>query len=636
MPRLKKTISIQDQSSRMPFKRILWTYFGIGVALIVSFMDQTAVSTAAPEIGTDLGASASISWLGTAFFVSNCTFHLVYGRLSDIFGRKNMLQVAVLFLAVGNLLCSFAQTPVQLYVFRAIAGMGGGGVNGIAMVIVSDIVPLKERGKYQGLVSVATSIGNAIGPFVGGGLASAGQWRWVFRTTTFLGVIVIVLDQIILPLKPVHGSMKTKIKQIDYLGIFLSAAGTVLLLVPISGGGSTFAWESATVIAMLVVGAGCMAAFFLSQWKWASLPILPLRLFKDRTVSAVMSQNFFIGMIYYGNIFYIPMFFQYVKGYSALVSGAFVLAYTLPQAVWGFGGGFYISKTNHYKRIIVAGAIIWTIALGLQIIWTQNTNIGMVIGFLEINAIGVGWSLQTTLVAALATTPAPDRAVVTAARNFFRTMGGAFGLAVANAIYNNVVSSHLDTLPLSDATRASLLSSALSHLHELSPSDLYAVRGAYAAGLRMCFVCFTACGVCCIITGAMVVEIPFRKDTPELEAERRRARGIVDPEKGDQGPETVVSDAENGTDEDRRDEGEQRRMSSSSESTDTEVVVTRTITPNNEGSGPTGGEVVGGTEGQRSEPDAWSSLGSTLAEGLDRVEQKVEEQVGQREEKGVR
>ena len=208
----------------------------------------------------------------------SCALHLVYGRLSDIFGRKNMLQIAVFFLAFGNLLCGFAQTPVQLYVFRAISGMGGGGVNGLALIIVSDLVPLKDRGKYQGYIAAATSFGSAVGPFIGGGLASIGQWRWVFWTTTIVGAVCIVMDYFILPLKPVTGSIKQKLKQIDYLGIFLSAAGTVLLLVPISGGGSTFAWTSALVIGMLVVGAVCMAAFIIVQWRISRLPILPCEL----------------------------------------------------------------------------------------------------------------------------------------------------------------------------------------------------------------------------------------------------------------------------------------------------------------------------------------------------------------------
>ncbi|RSH89300.1 hypothetical protein EHS25_002412 [Saitozyma podzolica] len=511
MPKLKKSISIQDQSTRLPLRRILVIYVGIGIALMVSFIDQTSVSTASPVIGTALDGSDSISWVGTAFFVANCALHLVYGRLSDIFGRKQMLQIAVFFLAFGNLLCGFAKTPVQLYIFRAISGMGGGGINGIAMVIVSDIVPLKDRGKYQGFISAACSTGSAIGPFLGGGLSSAGQWRWVFWVTTILGVICI------------------KLAQIDYLGIFLSVAGTVLLLVPISGGGSTFAWDSAVVIALLIVGSLCMIGFVLCQWKFARLPILPLRLFKERTTAVVMFQSFFIGMTYYGNIYYVPQYFQYIKGYSSLISGAWVLAYTFPGAFWGIASGFYISKTNHYKRVIIIGGILWTLSQGLQILWGPDTNIGEVVGVLQINTIGVGFLLQTTLVAALNTSAAPDRAVVTSGRNFFRTMGGAFGLAIANAVYNNVVSSQLQLLPFTDAQRTALLTSALDTLETLSSSEKRMATEVLADGLRKVYIMFTVIAGTTLVCAFFIQEVVFRRDSPELEAERRRAKGL--PEK---------------------------------------------------------------------------------------------------------
>ncbi|KAG7562895.1 hypothetical protein FFLO_01724 [Filobasidium floriforme] len=424
-----REIVLQDQSIRLPLSRLLMIYFGIGLALILSFMDQTSVSTAAPVIGTDIGGSDSITWVGTSFLVANCAMHLVYGRLSDIFGRKLMLQLALLFLGFGNLLCGFAKTPIQLYCFRAISGLGGGGINGIAMTVVSDVVSLKDRGKYQGLISAATSIGNSIGPFAGGGLATAGQWRWVFWMTCPLSVLIAISTHFILPLKPVVGSVKTKLRQIDYTGIILGAGATVLLLVPISGGGSAFAWNSSTVIALLVVGGAMLVGFLCSQWKLSRLPILPLRLFRTPSVSILLMQSFLIGFIYYGNIFYVPMYFQYVKGYTALKSGALVLAYTLPQAFWGVLGGQIISRTNRYKAVIIFGSCMWTLSSGLQLLWGRTTTLGKVIGILQVNSLGVGWCLQTTLVAMMAVTPDKDRAVVTASRNFFRTMGGAFGLA---------------------------------------------------------------------------------------------------------------------------------------------------------------------------------------------------------------
>ncbi|WVR06704.1 hypothetical protein IAU60_003736 [Kwoniella sp. DSM 27419] len=523
----RSEIVIQDQSIRLPLHRLLLIYFGIGLALVLSFLDQTSVSTAAPVIGGEIGGSESISWLGTAFLVTNCAMHLVYGRLSDIFGRKRMLHVALLFLGGGNLLCGFAKTPVQLYVFRAISGLGGGGVNGIAMTVVSDVVSLKDRGKYQGLISAACSLGSAVGPFVGGGLSTAGHWRWIFWMTTPLSVAIIIGTHFILPLKPVTGSVKEKLAKIDYTGIALSAGGTILLLVslivpycanpqvPISGGGSSFAWDSAVVISLLIIGSVLMIAFLLCEWKFASLPILPLRLFKTPTVSVILAQSFLVGWIYYGNIFYVPMFFQYVKGYSALKSGALVLAYTLPQSLYGIISGQIISRTNRYKAVIVFGTAVWTLGAGLQIMWEADWSLARILAALEVSSIGVGCCLQSTLVAMMAVAPDRDRAVVTSSRNFFRTMGGAFGLAIANAIFNNTVSASLP-VELSAEQKQSILKSSLSSIHSLSPELKTSVIDAYAVGLRMCFIVFTAGSGVCFLLSFAIKEVVFRKDPPGL------------------------------------------------------------------------------------------------------------------------
>ncbi|KAI0477487.1 major facilitator superfamily domain-containing protein [Xylariaceae sp. FL0804] len=524
-------LKIEDQSSRMPFRKILVVYLGIGLALMVAFMDQTAVSTATPVIANDLKASETISWVGTAFFVGNCAFQLVYGRLSDIFGRKVTLQAALLLLVVGDLLCSFAQTPIQLYAFRAISGIGGGGVTNIAMVIVSDIVPLRERGKYQGFVSAACSLGNAVGPFVGGGFASSstgGQWRWLFRFIAASGAVVAAAVHVIVPLRPVDGgrTVAAKLRMIDYAGVLLSSAATFCLLVPISGGGSTFAWSGPVAVALLVVGAACLVGFVVAEAKVARLPILPLRLFKMWTPTVIMVLSFLMGMIYYGNIYYVPIYLQYVKGCSSLVSGALMLAYTLPQSLWGILAGFFVSKTNHYKLVISSGALLWTLGLSLQILWSRTTSLGEVIGFLEMCAIGIGFNLQTTLVAALATTKNEDRAVVTGGRNYFRTMGASFGLAMANAIYQHDLSSQLQGIKaLTPAQRADLSSSALEYLAQLTPETQDAVRDAYAHGLRMVFIAFAAISGACLVTGWLIKEVRFREDPPELQAEREANRG---------------------------------------------------------------------------------------------------------------
>jgi len=337
--------------------------------------------------------------------------------------------------------------------------------------------------------------------------------------------------------------------------------------VPISGGGSSFAWDSAEVIALLVVGAVMMFAFFICEWKIASLPILPCKLdtvvalvpsltynstvhlFRIPTVSIVLAQSFLVGAIYYGNIFYVPMFFQYVMGYSALKTGTLTLAYTLPQSLYGIVSGFIISKTNWYKGVIIFGSAVWTLGAGLQIMWTPDSSLGQVIGILEVSSIGVGCCLQSSkpfprycsfhpqsltqvaLVAMMAVTPDKDRAVVTSSRNFFRTMGepdyspsdamsdsavgGAFGLAIANALFNNRVSSSL-LRTLSPQETAQVTRSAITYLDSADDATRAIVVDAYAHGLRTCFILFTAGSGACFLLSLFIKEVKFRKDPPGL------------------------------------------------------------------------------------------------------------------------
>ncbi|KAK4687080.1 hypothetical protein P7C73_g3033, partial [Tremellales sp. Uapishka_1] len=229
------------------------------------------------------------------------------------------------------------------------------------------------------------------------------------------------------------------------------------------------------------------------------------------------------------NIYYIPIYFQYVKGYSSLVSGALVLAYTFPGAFWSMGSGVYVSKTNHYKRVITVGAAIWTLSLGLQIRWATDTSLGELLGVLEVNSIAVGFSLQTTLVAALATTPSKDRAVVTAGRNFFRTLGASFGLAMANAIYQGTVTKQLSLVTaLTAEERSGLLNAALANLTSLAPDVLLQVRQVYAHGLRLVFIAFATIGGLCLVFSFLVDEVKFGKDPPHLIQEKERAEADLE------------------------------------------------------------------------------------------------------------
>ncbi|KAK6086170.1 major facilitator superfamily transporter [Seiridium cupressi] len=267
--------SIGNQRSPLSGKRLMITFPTLCAALFVSFFDQTSVSTSIPAISAELSTGEATSWIGASFLISSTAFQLINGRLSDLFGRKNLLLASLVLLGFGDLLCGFAKTAEQLFAFRAVAGIGGGGVNSIVMIIVSDITTLQNRGKYQGIIGAVLALANGIGPFLGGAVIERATWRWVFWMVPMLAIPAAFIIWFALPLRYDRGNYVEKVKKIDFGGIALSLAAVLLVLVPLSGAGISYAWNSATFIAIFVVGILVWVAFVLVEWKVAKVPIMP-------------------------------------------------------------------------------------------------------------------------------------------------------------------------------------------------------------------------------------------------------------------------------------------------------------------------------------------------------------------------
>ncbi|KAL1742627.1 major facilitator superfamily domain-containing protein [Schizophyllum fasciatum] len=496
---LSRETSIEDQATRLSSRKLLVIFLGLGSALFLSFLDTTSVTTALPKIATDIHAGQSITWVGTSYLVATTSFQLIYGRLSDIFGRKALLMSALVIFAVGDLLCGFAKTPVQLYIFRAIAGVGGGGITNLAMIVMSDVTSLRERGKWQGYIAGSVALGSAVGPFVGAALAQHASWRYVFWLPPPCTAICAIIIYLYIPLKAVSGDIREKLYKVDYLGSFLSLAGNIFLLVPISGGGSTFAWRSGVVIGLLCAGAAVWSFFVLVEWKFCRLPVLPLRLFTYRTTCLVFCMNLFFGMVYYGNIYFLPIYYQKLRGFSELKSAALLLPLLLIQSFSGVLNGQITMRTGGVKPQILCGFALWLIGSGLESTFARGTSVGRIVGFLLIQGVGIGGTLQTTLVAAQAGAPGKDRAVVTGARNFFRSMGGAFGVAISNAILNNVIAKELPAALPSDI-RDALLAGGSIDLPESVPADVAAgVYRAFEHGLHGVYLYYLPLVALCLI-----------------------------------------------------------------------------------------------------------------------------------------
>lgn len=385
------------------------------MVFFIATLDTSCVSTALPAIAADLNAGGSVTWVGTALLVASTTSQVIVSRLSDIFGRKICLQVSIVIFAFGNLLCGFAKSAAWLYAARGVAGIGAGGVTSLSLIVITDVVSLRERGKYVSLMGIPTALGLGLGPAIGGALADHVSWRWAFWITVPVAVAAMPIIWFLMPLKAVPGNITDKLLSVDWWGSLVSLAAIVLLLVPISAGGTAFAWSSATSISMLVLG-GVLFIVFLLVERRHPLPVVPLHLFKNRTVALVLVTMTFVGVVWFGNFYIAPLYFQNVLGYNAVQAGALMVPLLVGQLIVMTGAGYAMKKWGRARSMILVGYLFWTAGQGMQVAWGVHKNLGLIVGALLIQGIGFGLTSQTTLVLAQASCAPADRAVVTGLR----------------------------------------------------------------------------------------------------------------------------------------------------------------------------------------------------------------------------
>ncbi|KAJ5708209.1 hypothetical protein N7488_008010 [Penicillium malachiteum] len=537
------TVSFNEQTNYVPKRTIITIFLACSTVDLVALMDQTTLASCLYIIGNALGASDQSSWISGAYFVTSTCFQLLYGKLSDIWSRKVVLFVGLAIFFFGSLAASLAQNVTQLIVFRAITGIGGGGLVTLGQMIVSDVVPLRERGKYQGILGAVVAISYAIGPVTGGALASASHnsWRWIFRLNLPLTVICAGCVYFFMPLREVEGNWKAKIKAIDFFGAFLALGGTALLILGLNWGGGEYAWSSAHVVASLVVGIVVSIAFVLWQWKGTSVPLVPLHIFRTKLVNGSSLSMFIMGWNFLVQIYYIPTFYQLVFNYSTLAAGAMLLPITVTQSVCSTLSGLVVHWIGRYRECILFGWAMWAVGLGLLSTLNQSSGLGKQIGYGILSGVGVGNTLQPALIAIQAGVERRDMAFVTAFRNFVRNLGGTLGLAIAGTIIaarNNIVSSSISVLGLSSSDSRSLLASPSRFLSHQSDSDAANIRSvlipAYQKGFRIIFLINASLSALAFILAFCLiphVELNRADDATLKEEAKKRAAKKSDEEK---------------------------------------------------------------------------------------------------------
>jgi len=512
MPKKKENEEdlIHDQTQILPKREIIMVFCIISFAQFVAFVDQNGIGVILPSMARSLDATSSISWAGTSSLIANTVFQVLYGRLSDLFGRKKILVGSLVLLGLSDLVCGFAVNPAMLYVFRGLAGIGGGGVTALVMMVISDIVSLRDRGKYQGILGIFVGLGNSAGLLIGAGFAEGATWRGLFWLLAPLCCLTAVLASWKLPTNMPKQNIKETIRKIDFLGLFFGSAAVIFILIPISEGGHDGTpWDSPMVISFLCVGGVCLLAFLFSEWKLARLPMIPLSIFKNRSVAAMLGQATCLGLNYYTFLYFIPLYFQNVRGEPPILAAAMQLPMVLMQSPMSALAGWYMSKYNRYGEIMYIGFGSWTLGSGLMIMSDRTINYGWIAFFMLMIGVGTGFTFQPLLVAIQAHSPKAQRAVITSARNFLRNSGGAAGLAIGSAITANVLEA---SLPASLQYIAQNTFAA-PPLSEFTPTQREAIIEGYTTASQTVFIfCTAVIGVafllCTLVTDNGLYQAP--------------------------------------------------------------------------------------------------------------------------------